>query len=439
MWSLDANFNAIFRALTGLSLALVMLTPVARAEIISPRASIAGQQYATEEAPTSRVSLDGEMSSESTLYGRAIPVRDLHLYSFFETGQLGDMSFDLDTMVLRARVNHYGHLWIGRNHPLQEGFEFGDANLVSHTSAIGANWVQNQSNALSPRVSGWLGGGFHYKQAYTGMFVSATFSPVFLPSFGPRLDLSEHDPASGSRFATLPPAYIDINDNGVYYPMRYRVRIDDLKAIILQPQAFVAIGQENDFHRLTLMAWSAPSPAPQVKTFGKVAPTSGNVDVLVEATPQFARENFVGSQWIARGFSWQPRFEAVFEMRSQRASFSAAANPTAWLAIGGLTTVGLPAPDPEAPVVSPNPYYKDLIWAEITPLMGASRFQPALRLEQHLSIGTTGRWLYPTLAYRMSRHTSFFASASILTGTDNSYFGNWRSLDSIAAGARFVW
>ena len=418
----------------------VCVGTVARAEHVSPRVGVSGQQYATDLGPSSRVDLSGSITSETNLYGRNIPSREMHLYSFFETGELGDRSFDLDTMVLRFRESDQSHFWIGRNHPLYEGFENSPSTRALNTAAIGANWVQNQSEALSPRAMGWIGGGFHYKQPKNGIYFTTAFSPVFLPSFGPRVDLSEHEAAKGSHFGNLPPAYIDINNDGNYFPMRYRVKINDLKDIIFQPQFFAAVGQENDFHRLTFMIWSAPAPAPQVTTFGKVQIVSeAGVNILVEATPLFVRENFLGGQWLAHGLPWQPRIEAVYETRSNRATFSASASPLSWVSFGLMTAVGLPAADPASPVVAPAPYAKDLTWLELTPAPIGAHFSPSLRIEQHLTAGARGRWVKPLMTYRLSSITSFFAVANILTGPDRSYFGNWKSLDSVSLGARFIW
>lgn len=421
------------------------VVPAARAEIIHSQISVSGQQFATEGTPGSRVDLFGQILSESSLYEGRTARGELNFFSFFETGTPGDRSFDFDSTAIRFGIapgSSQGHLWLGRVQPLNEGFERTGLNVITPSSAIGANWVQNQSNALSPRVSGWIGAGGHMKFS-SGVFITAAYSPLFLPNFGPRLELSESSAAEGSRFASLPPAAIDLNGDGNEFPLRYRVETGDIAGIVLQPQALVAAGYENSLHRLTFMAWSAPNPSPELSTSGKVKVDSSDANVLVTATPKFARQNFLGAQWLGRGVALKPAVELLYAT-SGKLSASARLRPLRFFEAGYLTTVETlqndPAADGSQPAVTtPAPYAKNLLWAEATGTAMGGKLAPSLRVEQHLTSKLEGRWLLPQIGYRPDSNWMLFANASILTGPDRSYFGNWKSLDSVSMGARYQW
>lgn len=427
-----------------LALAAGIAASPARGEVMHSSISVAGQQFALESTPGSRVDLFAKISSEKSLYGGKVARHELNFFSFFESGNAGDRSFDFDSTVSRWSVSpgeSQGHVWIGRVHPLTEGFEANAFNAVRATSAIGANWVQNQSNALAPRVSGWLGLGGHMKLGQTGLFVTAAYSPVFLPNFGPRLELSETDPAEGSRFASLPPATISLTQGGPRFPLRYRVETGDLLKIVLQPQALLAAGYENDSYRLTLMAWSAPSPTPDVSTVGKVKVDSSDANVLVTATPSFARQNFLGAQWLGRGILFKPAFDLVYE-RSGRLAASVRVSPLRFLEAGYVTTLSeekIAESSSEPSVSTPAPYSKDLLWAEAAASAFGGKLAPSLRLEQHLTKKLQGRWLKPQIGFKPDANWMLFANASVLTGPDQSYFGNWKSLDSVSMGASYQW
>lgn len=406
----------------------------AGAETPGSSVAVSGQNFAID-GPSSRVDLNAHLKSDETLYNGLVPARELRFLSFFETGATGDRSFDLDSSAVRKGLGESAHLWFGKVHPLNEGFAHSE---VLSTGAIGANWVQNQSNALEPRVSGWIGAGAHFKQKDSGLFASVMASPFYLPSFGPGITFSETNSPTGSRFARLPPLYITIKEQQL--PLRYRIDTGDLMKIVLQPQAFFAVGQESSTHRLSFMAWSAPGPNPKVSASGKLKVDAENAAVLVTAVPSFPRENFAGIQWSLFSAPLKPSLETVYEASTGRLAVSARVEPVRFVSAGYLTTFEKEAPPSDgSPSVSSPSYARHLAWLEAAGAYSATGLRPSVRLERHFGAGLAGQWLRPAMDYRMDARTSLFASASIITGADFSYFGTWKSLDSVSVGGRYQW
>jgi hypothetical protein len=145
-----------------LLMALAVFPRPARGEtVLNSSVSLEEEQYADETSPASRIDIGAEIHSEDTLEDAPlVPVNQARLYSFYESGAGGDYSLDVDSTALRVPLSSDAHLWFGRVQPLSEGYNHTE---LTSTDAIGANWVQNQSDALTPRVSGWIGTGVHFR------------------------------------------------------------------------------------------------------------------------------------------------------------------------------------------------------------------------------------------------------------------------------------
>lgn len=396
--------------------------------------SASALQYARETAQSPRLDLDVRWKPQDAL-------SEVRLIGFAEGGRGSDWNLDLDPVVYRRALSEgaESHVWIGRTHPMNET-DVAPGNFAvfpSRVTALGANWVQNGAYALDPRVSGWLSIGAHHRFADTGFHVTAAYSPVFLPNFGPSTRLSRDAPASGSRFARLPPSYARLGEAIV--PLRYEVQVGDLMDIVLQNQYFVGAEQKLAGFQYALMAWSAPSPAPSVSTVPTLRTLEDDLDVLIAAKPEFRRENFVGARFGFFEAPAKPELEAVWETGSGRLTVSTGLAFDLGrhiLSVGGLHTFNRPAPTAGQPI-SPN-YSDHLAWAELQSYF-SSRFSGHLRFEQHLTPGRQGRWVRPEIEYLPGRRLRFYASLSVLTGEDYSYFGTWRSLDAVTVGARIIW
>lgn len=428
--------------------ALGVLGPAsAWAAVVEPFIGVEGRQYAVETQPSSRVDLDfGARSDEGvSLNGPSgLPYRTLHVFSFIEPGKNGDYSFDIDDSAFRFQVTEAGHAWFGRVHPLAEAWP---SARPKNTDAIGALWVQNQSDALSPRVSGWIGGGLEMRNTETGWGGVVSYSPIFLPTFGPRLSLSGDDAASGSRFSRLPPAYVNVN--GAIFPMRYNVDLsgDDTRQIVLQNQFFAAVGKETRDYSVQLMAWSAPQPDPSVDVTGAIQVTQTNdVNVLAQAKPSFPRKNVVAARAGLPSALLTPVFETAYDLTENRMTVStelgtAMALKPFTIRGGALHTLG----DPTSSVSSDSgsvftpTYARYLFWTQADVSLMRELLVPSLRIEQHLVPGGHGQWIRPGVNYQATREIGVFATANIINGEDLSYFGTWRSLDSVAVGGNIRW
>lgn len=352
----------------------------------------------------------------------------LHFNFFYETGRYGDRSIDPDIAVWRFRASEHVHIWGGRAHPLLEGFE---GQNISYASAIGDNWLQNQANALTPNVVGWIGTGLHVKM--DGWFFTLSASPIYFPNFGPKTDLSEDNDAKGSRYARLPPQYVRLNGNLV--PLRFHIDTGDIFKIIFQPQALGALGLENTHRLLRFATWTSPTLNPEVDTSEVLRIQNNDLNVLVTAKPSFPRENFFALTWQEENFL-ESHFDAVYENQSHRLSLSQSFRPFSFWGIGALHTIYKPVKTSSTTPESPK-YDKYLGWTELGPQSGI--FQPSIRWERHFSQGREGNWVQARAKYLATSNLAFFSALNIITGSNLSYFGTWRSLDSVRVGASYLW
>ncbi len=406
---------------------------------------VASQQFALESSNSIRFDLAGEWKSSSVVDAASgIPARELHIYSFFEGGDLGDKSIDIDRTALRfslSKPEPVQYVWVGRSHPASEGAA---AFLwPTSVSAVGANWVQNQSDVFEPRTSGWIGLGWFGKAPVgnsLSIIASVSMSPVFLPSFGPRLDLHDSNIASGSRYARLPPTYLNWSSE-LTIPIHYHVNTGDLKKIVFQNQYFGSLGCQVGQNTLRFMSWSAPSPVPQISIDKSVLAIdvekqSDPLSIAVFATPRFPRENFVAMQ-MGLGEIWpSPVVEAAHESSSGRLALSAKAEIFKFLSVGALHTFFREQPAP--PVYANKLVWLDLGYSNVRSSIRPS-IRPSIRVERHLASQVEGALIRPSLEYSVDQKMLVFASSNLIVGTDKSYFGAWREFDSFSVGARYVW
>jgi len=403
-----------------------------QAAIQQSSVELSAEQFALEGAPKARLDMNILWESPGKLPAPRFSVAELKIFAFQQVGQEGDKSFDVNTAVVRLEDRGVRHFWLGRALPLKE-----DPSRLEmpSTGALGVNWVQNQSNSLEPRPSGWIGAGWAGNVLDLG--VSVIVSPIFLPNFGPRLTLSEKAEASGSRFAQLPPAYLRGSD-GSLIPMRYRLDTGDLQNVILRNQFFISIGPDTSWGSLRFLAWGAPSPQPVIDTQAGIAVDGGQKDVtaLVTVVPKFPFQRFYGMHLVVGPTQW----ESAYEDGTGLLTLSGEAHPLHWLTVGALQRVALKEqPADTNVIVAASPYAKDLIWGEVGTWFFGGTLKPSLRLEHHFTSGKEGSWVRPLVQYAPKEGLIVYAQASILTGQEGSYFGQWRSLDSVSTGVRYQW
>lgn len=427
------NFFSIIKTASPF-IALLYCSFIALAEA-QPRLNtqISGIQFAHEKTPIGKVTLNVNFESLSSVSHSqsSIPLAEFHFYSFFETDRTGDRSFDIDSSVFRFSPleNHY--FWIGRTHPLQE-----DSRdlLILTTSAIGTRWVQNQSNPLQPRTSGWVGMGVHSRELTTGLFFTASYSPLFLPHFGPSVEFSESNDATGTRFARLPPQQILIHEQML--PLRYRILTGNIRNIILQPQYLIELGHDLEWQRLSMITWSAPSPSPKISTSGVLKVTPSDASVLATVQPTFPRETFYALRWLIQKSHLQAEFHATYEKSTQETTFSGSLSFKNFIKLGYLTSFERN----ESPGQINTPVYaKNLFWLETSIKTFRDRLTSTLHFEQHIDQKNPGYWISTDLEYQINTLTKLFFRTNTITGQDESYFGSWKALDSVALGGKYEW
>lgn len=388
-----------------------------------PQIGLSSRQYATDFNPVARTDLHLSLNS-SKFQG--------NIFSFFETGPLGDQSIDMDYSAFRFPILSKAHLWLGRLNPVSEGTSHFSP---PHFSAVGSSWVQNQSNPLEPRVSGWLGLGFYFHPPEQAFFTSLAYSPIFLPTFGPHLSFTESGLVKKSRFGRSPPEYVKISNALV--PLRYKISTGEIKDILFQHQGFGAVGLRSAVVQTMIFAWSSPSASPQLNVNHQLRIRNDDVYVWVEATPTFQRQNYIGGHFELLPYD-TPRFasEVLYEMRSQHVVISFELNPLSFLNGGILHTFE----QKNAELLSNAKYAEAFAWLELKALFFSETLVSSLRLEQHFApIEKRGNWFRPKLEYIRNNKMSFFGELNIVSGQDKSYFGAWRAHDFFALGGSLRW
>lgn len=368
---------------------------------------------------------------------RVVSRRSIHptvgyLGGFIETGGQGDRSFDVDRVVIPL-----GPVWLGRTHPLLNP----ERRDLDPYSAIGNAWAQNQSDALQPRVVGWIGGGANVAIRPTTTLRLAV-SPVFLPSFGTRLNLSATDAATGSYFSRLPPDTVTVN--GVALPLRYRLRTGNLRDIVLQPQALLAWSEKTRIGQFTVVGWSAPSPAPAVAADAVLQIQADQIQALATVVPTFARQNFLGFAYDGAtrdrrlGYSAQIIYELTRQVPSASASL-AYAPARAWrLRLGLLHRFAATGDAATTPVAVVEARRDDrLMTAEVS--YGWRSWLVSLFAQRNWAGAESGQWTSFSVRKGVARHVSASLQTSVLSGANGSFFGNWRALDQISLGVTLLW
>jgi len=393
-------------------------------------------QYVHEKGVSPRLDLELSGSSKKDI-SQFKPDSEFHFTSFFEPGANGDYSADIDQTAVRWKLSENVNFVVGRVHPLLEN-QYSDQ--VSPVSALGSVWVQNQSDALFPRVVGWVGVGGSYKPTVEGAPIfTAYFSPLFLPTFSSRMQLSETDAPAGGRFARLPPQNIKINDT--LLPLRYDLNVGSLSEILLQPQAYFSMGWFDELH-FQAIAWSAPSPNPTPDLSGKLKVTEEDAKILVEVQPRFLRENFFGFLLGADRWLVNPEIQSFYETQSKRIVFSTQIVAFKDYAFGYLHTFETAQAEVQSSgsiqTTESGIYANHLVWMSLDPY-SQKKWSPSLRVERSFNPKGEGMWLRPLLTYRPEKQISLFLDAKIIAAQENNYFGAWRHLDSTSAGLRWLW
>lgn len=385
-------------------------------------------QYASENQPTFYLNSKTIFQTERFL---------TRINTYYESGSKGTWSVDPDPVRydLHLSDSAKNFIWIGREHPLN----LTRSSPVEATDALGTVWAQNQLNALNPRVSGWIGAGLHQELGSQWTLLLA-YSPIFLPTFGPSLGFSDSGDLHPARFSRLPP--IGANTGGVVLPIRYQLEIGQITDLVLRPQFFTGIAHNDDSVNMDAYFYSAPKPNPlPIVTSTKVTATVVTAKVQIE--PQFPREYWTGMRSQFKDLPFQPAVEYVQGLHN-------------WIEHYVSFTGYF-----DAPQINPNvvphvtrasfgllthlqkqfeePQFSDLLVFLKLPLDLTNELCFRNLLQMTLLQAKRSLYWMSEFEYAFSKTFSAMTTLRILSGENYSYFGDWRSEDSISVGLRWIW
>jgi hypothetical protein len=386
-------------------------------------------QYASENSPTLYFIGKPRVDTQNFL-GKA------ELY--FESGPRGTWSLDPDPVRYHFSPDEEKktRIWVGRDHPLH----LLEDRFIEPTSALGSIWVQNQLDALNPRVSGWIGGGLVHSPSQNWNLVLA-YSPIFLPSFGPGLGFTERGELNPARFARLPPE--SVTTGGVTLPIRYQLRVGQLSELLLRHQVFLGSRFTAGQTSVEAFAFTAPRPDPVPLTSATLSVGQNSVNANVLIQPQFPREYWSGIRIQQNDLPFKPAFELVQNLEEF---------PRHVVSLTGFFTPSRrpPSPGDLSPRASfgvlshfqkrfDSPRFTDLLCFLRVPFELTARLIYRTILQTTLLPSRRSLYWMSELEYSIEAAFSAIASLRVLAGEDSSYFGEWRNQGSLSLGVRRTW
>jgi hypothetical protein len=364
----------------------------------------------------------------------------LQTRAYVETGSRGVWSFDPDPLRynLKLRDDGASFFWFGREQPLN----LTRNQPVEATSALGSVWGQNDLDALNPHVSGWVGLGSVVQFADHWKF-NLAFSPLFLPTFGPSLGFTDRGTLNPARYARVASVPDQVDTGTVNLPIRYQLKVEQLSQLLLQPQAFGAITHDDDTFAYDAYYYTAPKTNPIPTTDGKVNVTQDNPNAHVLINAQFPREYWTGARLQLKKVIFQPAVELLQNLRNYGQRI---------LSITGYA---------EAPKVNPyvvkqetkttfgflthfgptdgSPQMSDAMVFIKVPFVLTDALTFSTELEATLLYQRESAYFMNELEYMFNHNLSALGTVRLLTGKDNTYFGDWRDNNSVSTGVRWLW
>lgn len=385
-------------------------------------------QYASSNQPTFYLNSKTVFQTERFL---------TRINTYYESGTKGTWSVDPDPLRVDLHLDDAGKsfVWFGREHPLN----LTRAVPVEATDALGTVWAQNQLNALAPRVSGWIGAGLHQDlgQGWTGLL---TYSPIFLPTFGPSLGFSDSGDLHPARFSRLPPARV--NSSGVLLPIRYQLDIGKITDLVLRSQFFMGVTHNEETFYSEFYYFTAPKPNPVAAYNYDVIPTIVP-NVMVQVKPSFPREHWAGTRAQFKDVLFQPALELVQGLHQWTEHYVSATgyfdSPQINPNVQERTTRGSFGLLTHFQKQFEEPQFSDLLAFVKLPLDLTNELSFRNIFQTTLLTGKRSVYWLSEFEYAFTKTFSALTSLRILAGENYSYFGDWRSEDSISIGMRYTW
>lgn len=385
-------------------------------------------QYASSNQPTFYLNSKTIFQTERFL---------TRINTYYESGTQGTWSVDPDPLRYDIHLgdSDKNFVWIGREHPLN----LTRSSPVEATDALGTVWAQNQLNALNPRVSGWIGAGLH-QELGDDWTLLLTYSPIFLPTFGPSLGFSDSGDLHPARFSRLPPA--NVNSSGVLLPIRYQLEIGQITDLVLRSQFFTGIAHNDESTYMDAYFYSAPRPNPVAEyNYGVIPTIVPNVKVQVK--PTFPREYWTGMRTQFKDLPFMPAVELVQGLHQWTEHFvsftgyfkSPQINPNV-VARTTRANFGLLS---HFQKTFADPQFSDVLAFLKLPLDLTNELSFRNIIQTTLLPGKRSLYWMSELEYAFTKTFSAMTTLRVLSGEDYSYFGDWRSEDSISIGMRYTW
>jgi hypothetical protein len=275
-----------------------------------------------------------------------------------------------------------------------------------------------------PDLSGWLG--VHYwsdpsRKSAVQWGLSA--SPLFVPSMGSEVALSEDEDASAARFGRRPPGAVLVN--GVLLPLRYR--IDDsrlIEDVLFQPQLMAQLAWRGG---AGWEGWAsvsrAPVPGAQADVSGFVNVSGSGVAAVAVVKPEFPQRvsaSVFHRIPVFRGFR---AFNAIQFIQGGILGYEL-----------GLSGHGLSLSflDERGASSEFDARYARMLMQAEADLRLSDSWSLLSGIKQHLQ--ESGTWLRSRLEWKASAPLSLDVGAELFGGGDQSYFGEWRTNDRVFFG-----
>jgi len=229
--------------------------------------------------------------------------------------------------------------------------------------------------------------------------------------------------------------------NNQVLPLRYDLQTGPLWSIVRQDQFFFNLRYREHGVDFGFYLWSAPSPDPTIETTGILRVTESKLYALATARPRFERKNHLGFRTQFYELFSKPVLEFFYETLSQDKTASLELSPFSFLRMGYLNTWSRSQLSPEDAAITVSSYSESLGYMEFYLESEEKKhsLEPMLRLEHHFKKTRTGSLVSPGLNYWISPQFQLYSRLNLLMGEALSYYGNWRSLDSIYLGLKFIW
>jgi hypothetical protein len=356
---------------------------------------------------------------------------DWLLQSHFEAETLGrhDLSLDLDRAWFRT-----GDWTLGRIHPWEL---LGDPEAQRPWGYAAQSQPQNKGILLGPSperavfpdpvLLGWVGAHWTLNErAASGLAFSASATPIFVPSLGSEVKLTDDADASATRFGRRPPGSVRVGSADL--PLRYRIDTSRiLQDVLFQPQLMIQARLSAPAHgyRAWLSLQRAPRPDAEPDASGYVNVATDPVTAVAEVRPRFPELWSLTTTHVWSGLG--PDFFASAQASGGGAfGYEVGARLSA-LSVSFLDELRTGASSTGSAGFSDARYSDRLAQAELT--LSAGQWQWYGGAKVHLT--QDGAWLRSGIGWLATRELRLDLGGDVFGGGDSAWFGEWRTNDRI--------